>query len=368
MQHLEAMKVEFRYLSEEETRHDKSVLYVRWKGRRIRLKLMPSQPGFTAEYQAALDALKERAKAPAPKIDPRVPFAEKTFGWLVERYFEESPQYRTMNPIGRARRRKILEGVKETHGRANMLMRPSSVAAGLAKRSETPGAANDWLKSIKALYTWAKSINLITESPAAGITKIEQDTEGFYTWTMEDIAAYVKRHPIGTMPYLAIMLLIFTGLRRSDAARFGRQHCKGDKISFKTSKTGAELLTKTPWPLAEAIDAMPVSTELTLLLNVYGRPFASGNAFGNWFKDRCAEAGLPQCTAHGLRKAGATICSENGGSEVELEAMYGWSNNRQSGTYTRAARNLLLATKGFERISEAMVAQGVLSAGKRNKG
>ena len=50
-----------------------------------------------------------------------------------------------------------------------------------------------------------------------------------------------------------------------------------------------------------------------------------------------------------------------GASEVELDAMYGWSNPRQSGTYTRAARNLILATTGFGRIADALVGQGLLA-------
>lgn len=44
-----------------------------------------------------------------------------------------------------------------------------------------------------------------------------------------------------------------------------------------------------------------------------------------------------------------------------VEAMYGWANNRQSGTYTKKARAFVLATKGFERIAETLVAAKVLT-------
>ena len=368
MSHSDAMKVDLRHLSEEKTRHGKIVLYARLGGKRIRLKHPPSSPEFLDEYRAAVQQLKAAAPAKEGAARPaRQPFEPKTFGWLVERYFEECTDFKRMNVIGRKRRRKILEEIKEKHGPRPMVIPAEIISAGVAKRAETPGAANDWLKSLKALYTCSKSIGLIKVSPAAGISKIEQDTEGFYTWSLEDIAAYTSRHPSGTMAYLTVMVLLFTGLRRSDAARFGRQHCKGGKISFKTSKTGAELLARVPWPLTEAVDAMPVTTELTLLLSAHGKPFASGAAFGNWFRDRCAEADLPQCTAHGLRKAGATIAAENGAPEVELEAMYGWSNNRQSGTYTRAAQQLTLATSGFGRIADALMRAGILGSVRENE-
>jgi hypothetical protein len=48
--------------------------------------------------------------------------------------------------------------------------------------------------------------------------------------------------------------------------------------------------------------------------------------------DCATEAGIAHCSPHGLRKAGASIAAEMGASEVELDAMYGWSNPRQSGT------------------------------------
>ena len=39
----------------------------------------------------------------------------------------------------------------------------------------------------------------------------------------------------------------------------------------------------------------------TFLVTEYGKPFTPAG-FGNWFRQRCDEAGLPQCSAHGLRK------------------------------------------------------------------
>jgi integrase len=50
----------------------------------------------------------------------------------------------------------------------------------------------------------------------------------------------------------------------------------------------------------------------------YGRAFTVAG-FGNRFRDRCHEAGLPHCTAHGLRKAGATIAAENGAIDRQLD-------------------------------------------------
>ena len=62
---------------------------------------------------------------------------------------------------------------------------------------------------------------------------------------------------------------------------------------------------------------------MTFLQTEYGKPFTEAG-FGNWFRDRCDEAGLPQCTAHGLKKASATIAAENGATTRQLMAMFDW--------------------------------------------
>ena len=44
-------------------------------------------------------------------------------------------------------------------------------------------------------------------------------------------------------------------------------------------------------PLAEIIAATPMVGVKTFLVTEYGRPFTAAG-FGNWFRDRCNEAGL----------------------------------------------------------------------------
>jgi hypothetical protein len=40
---------------------------------------------------------------------------------------------------------------------------------------------------------------------------------------------------------------------------------------------------------------------------------------GNPFKEKCVAAGLMNRSAHGLRKAAATVAAENGATEAELD-------------------------------------------------
>jgi integrase len=96
-----------------------------------------------------------------------------------------------------------------------------------------------------------------------------------------------------------------------------------------------------PPSLATIIDAT-VTGALTFLVTEYGRPFTAAG-FGGWFRTRCDEAGLPQCSAHGLRKAGAARAAENGATAHELMAIFGWLSLKEAERYTAAAQRRRLA-------------------------
>jgi integrase len=90
--------------------------------------------------------------------------------------------------------------------------------------------------------------------------------------------------------------------------------------------------------LADVLAQTPVG-DLTFLVTDFGKP----DGFGNWFRKRCNEAGLPHCTAHGLRKAGVTIAAENGATDRQLMALFDWTSAKQANVYTAAADRKRLA-------------------------
>ena len=98
--------------------------------------------------------------------------------------------------------------------------------------------------------------------------------------------------------------------------------------------------------LREAIDAYG-GDQLVYLTTEFGKPF-SEKGLSNWFKKRCVEAGLPHCSAHGLRKAGATIIAERGGTSKQLQAAYEWTTSKMADHYTRAADQARLADSAFD--------------------
>lgn len=73
-----------------------------------------------------------------------------------------------------------------------------------------------------------------------------------------------------------------------------------------------------------------------------GQPITAPG-FGNWFRDRCNEAGLKGLSAHGMRKAASTRAAERGATAHQLMAIFGWRTIKQAEVYTRAAERKWLA-------------------------
>ena len=140
-------------------------------------------------------------------------------------------------------------------------------------------------------------------------------------------------------------LALLTGLRRSDLVRVGRQHLRGDVLTVPTVKTGTTVTVRLPAALLRLIEMTPTG-DMHFVVNDYGRPFAV-DSFGNWFRDRCREAGIEK-SAHGLRKLSATLAAEGGAAAHQLMAQYGWSKIAQAEVYTKGADRVRLGKQSSE--------------------
>jgi integrase len=194
------------------------------------------------------------------------------------------------------------------------------------------------------MFEWAiqpeSPVTGLSVNPAASVRRPKENPNGgYHSWTLEEVAQYEQHHPIGTKARLALALFLFTGQRRSDVVLFGRQHVKNGILSFTQQKNKNRKPVTLQLPILAAlqsiIDASPCG-DLTFLVTEFGKPFDAAG-FGNKMRQWCNEAGLPHCTAHGLRKAGAVIAAHNGATPHQLMAIFGWSTLKQAEHYTKAA-------------------------------
>ncbi len=225
-------------------------------------------------------------------------------------------------------------------------------------RAETPEAANSLVKALRAVFKHGIAAGLVTGNPAMNVAYLKADGDGFHTWTQEEVEQFEERHPIGSKARLALALLLHTGQRRSDIIVLGRQHVRdGDKLVFTQKKNAKRRPVRLVLPfdaeLQAIIAATPGPAGLTFLLNDHGKPF-SPDAFGNRFRHWCRQAGLPQCSAHGLRKTAATRLAEGGATAHEIMAVTGHRTLKEVDRYTRAASQERLAESGMARLRPAV--------------
>src|SRR5690349_6964704 len=96
-----------------------------------------------------------------------------------------------------------------------------------------------------------------------------------------------------------------------------------------------------------ALIAATPSGHLNFLVTEFGKPFTPAG-FGNWFADRCNEAGLPnRCRAHGLRKAACRRLAESGASAPEISAISGHLSIKEVQRYIAAADRKVMARAGM---------------------
>lgn len=345
-------KIELRYTYEDTDRHGNVRIYVRRPGmKKVRLRKTPGTQEFLEEYHNALAGRLEPAAGERPV---RAPAGKGTLRWLCEQYYR-SAEYKRLEPRTQRVRRLILDGVCKRDGdKPYALMEPRHVRKRRDEKAETPEAANGLVKALRQVFAFALENDLAQRNPAKDVPYLKSGSEGFHSWTIEEVRQFEERHPVGSKARLALALLLYTGQRRSDVVALGRQHIKDGWVTITQVKNRNRKPVTLSIPvrpeLKAIIDATP-SGNLTYLVTAFGKPFTA-NGFGNWFRERCDEAGLPHCSAHGLRKAAAARLAELGASESEIMAVTGHTTSKEIVRYTRGARQKVLAANAMARLGE----------------
>ncbi|MBB3567602.1 tyrosine-type recombinase/integrase [Rhizobium sp. BK491] len=324
-------------------RHKKRRIRFRAKGVDTYLPYPPSGAEFEKAYGEALAGVTEwRANIGASRTKAG------TFDALAVSYYR-SPEFQGLRDSTKQTYRRIIEKFREQHGKRVMRdLRRDHLKALIGDMADRPQAANRLLSLLKILLDHALDNRWIAANPAQGIKGFKKKTKGFHTWTEAEIAAYEAQHPEGSKARLALVLLLYTAQRRSDVVVMGWEKLKGKYIQVKQVKTDVELDLYMLPTLTDAIRALP-RDKPTFLTTEFGKPFTPAG-FGNWFRDRCNEADLPHCTAHGLRKAAARRMAEGGMSGDVIKAVTGHTNLKQVSIYTAAANQAALAEKGLKAI------------------
>ena len=333
---------QFKYMSADVNRHDNVRVYVRRHGRKARIRDWSSLEAFMSEYRELLSG----TDTPAPQ--KHTPVAPTSLRWLIERYYA-SAEFLTLSEITRRQRRRMLDAVSAKHGAKpfGMMERCHVRAVRDEKvRAGAPHAAVNIVSALRSVFAWAVESEFAKHNPAVGVPGVKIASKGWHTWTVDEVLQFEDWHPIGSKPRLAMALMLFTGVRASDAIQLGRQMERQGRLHFterKGRKRNPKHHSVPILPELRAVIDVTPSGHLNYIVTKHGEPYSSSGTFGDWFKRQCVMAGLPHCSAHGLRKAGATMAAQRGASSHALMAIFGWSTLKQAERYTREVNAQRLA-------------------------
>lgn len=339
------VRVRFRYVVEDVDRHGNVRLYFRKKGHpKIRLPGLPGSEEFLQAYSKALSSSPTTPRAAA--------IAKGSFGYVCKAYYA-SATFKALDPSTQSWRRRALDAICEQHGDKPVSgMQAKHVRMLRDEKANTLGAARNRLKALRALFRWAIEADEAPYDPTRDVKAIAYRSEGYHTWTPDEVKSFEDHHPISSKARLAMALLLYTACRREDVVRLGPQHIRGGRIRFRQAKNEHRSPVDVDIPvhpdLANVVGLTP-TRHLTFLVTEYGKPFSVAG-FGGKFREWCDQAGLPHCSAHGLRKATAARLAERGATAHEIMAITGHQSLDEVERYTRAARKVGLADAAMSKL------------------
>lgn len=181
-------------------------------------------------------------------------------------------------------------------------LKPVHVQAVMNGLSGRPGAANNFLSTMRSFSKWARLNEHIAINLTEGLSP-RKSAGGHKPWTPEQILA-ADKHLKGVIRR-GVLLYLYTGMRGSDAVRVGPEHLDDDGFSLTTQKKRRHVYCPILPELAEEMKSWDMTAPGPFLKQEegrgIGRPYTR-KLFSRHFKDLRDEIPeLAGVTLHGLR-------------------------------------------------------------------
>jgi integrase len=319
---------------------------------------LPGMP-WTAEFMEAHAKAEAAYKAPGPVVIGASRTVAGTVNAGLVVYYQSAAFITGLATGSQSARRNLLERFRIGFGEARLKSIERRHVQRYISLLKTPSVQRNMLQALKHFFKYCVDAQLIGDNPAEGVSKAKMpNTGGFYTWTEEDVAKYEERHPIGSKARLALALYLNLGVRKSDVVRIGPRNVKDGVLTDfqpqKTSRTGGKQISVPLTSETKAIiKATPVTGADTYLVTEFGKAFTA-KGFGNKMREWCDQAGLPECTSHGLRKLCLTRLADIEGMDVlSLASISGHKDLRELQIYIDAADRKRRARRAIEQLEKA---------------
>jgi integrase len=212
-----------------------------------------------------------------------------------------------------------------------------------------PHPKRNWLKHLSGMFGYAEDEMIRVDNPCRGFKRpTPPKTDGFHSWTDDEIAQYRGFWPYGTIPRLVMELAVETSARRGDVTRLGPEQMSNGR--FQHHNNGVDVSFPVSDELQTAINAMPTTNQSTFLHTKDGEP-RSAKSLGGDFRAWCDKARLPKhCSLHGLRKGCLRILAEAGCNILELQSRSGHLTLSELQKYIDRADKRFAADRAAEKV------------------
>lgn len=248
----------------------------------------------------------------------------KSFDWMV-RLYERSAEFRMLKPNSQRLYSRHLayanENFRNKHGKSApvAILTAEHVISLRDKYASTPGKANAIIRSIGALYHWAKKPGrrYVKENIAAEVEPLEAGEH--QPWPRELVEEALNDPAIR----LPVGLLYFLGQRIGDTCKLGRANMAQGVITLTQQKTGLTLKIPVHTRLAEIIEADVPKDQMMFLLAERGTTVTESGLrqrIQKWAAGRGHKI-----VPHGLRKNAVNALLAAECSTAEVSAITGQS-------------------------------------------
>lgn len=366
----EVATIDLPYIEKNRSRHGRMRYYFRFKGQRYGGKLPddPDSEAFTTEYWKRRNAVEQGEKEGQSAADDLSgPPQPGTFRWLCTAYLS-SDAFRRLDKTTQAKRRAIidsmlLEPLKPGGKRlfANMPLAAldvNNIEVLRDRKAATPFAADERLKILRQVFETTRPgkggtpEKIAKVNVARMVTAFRRKTEGHHTITTDEVVTYIRHHGIRSKAVLALIIMMYTGMRVSDLRAIGPQHRRGNVLKFRVFKgrnRNPITLEIEIHPILDTVLSWHPVKGMNYLLTDFGKAFSIkglSQRVSEWFN----QAGLPHCTAHSVRKGLATTLAEGEATDSMLDGMFGWRDGKTSKIYTARKNQAKLARQAVSRI------------------
>lgn len=316
------------------------------------IKHQPNSAEFWEEY----DRL-EQLGATLEPIEARREFTPRSMDDLASRV-KRTTAWKLMAPQGQRTKASIIQRLLDKtnkEGRRLGERQVSTVTVAmldgiLGKMADTPGAAGNFRKEMKRLFGYAVKLGWRSDNPASMTDPIPSGS-GFHTWTDDEIEQFRAHHPLGTMARLTLELGLNSSARACNLNDIERSHIVRGKLHVKHAKDNEETIVPLLPETRAAIDALPTAPIRHLITTVFGKPFTD-KGISNKMRQWCDEAGLPQCSLHGLRKATSRQLAQSGATDAQGRAVTGHKKDATFAYYARMADRERLAEQALSNLAK----------------